>query len=73
MTNPFAIKRLIFKKIELKDKGSYDVFNRSSQYLGVLWYYDTWKKYVFSSNIDVFLDDSCLDEVLSFLRGLNNE
>ncbi len=51
----------------------YRVFNKKSgSQLAILSYYNPWRQYVFSSKEGCVFNDSCLRDVLSFLKEIKD-
>lgn len=61
-------KRLRFEKRGLND---YSVYNKKDELLGEIWLNSQWKKYVFEMHAGCYFDESCLNEVIIFLKSLD--
>lgn len=63
-------KYLTFVKYHLKDRKTPVITVYSSKdftYLGQLYFYPQWRKYVFESNGEIIYDSKCLNDINNYL------
>lgn len=48
----------------------FEVLSKSGAGLGIVFYQNTWRKYVFEPFGEAIYDSKCLDEISAFLDGL---
>lgn len=64
------MKRLILKCVkDQSDRFAFQIYNKRD-YLGVIYYYYVWKRYVVCFDPNVILDYECLVEINAKLRAL---
>lgn len=65
------MKRLKFKATKDKSgKIAYQIFNLRGDYLGCIYWYYKWKRYVCSLCSDIVIDYECNTEINAILRSL---
>jgi hypothetical protein len=59
-----------FKHIVIKkENDSWLVYNKhSKEMIGSIFYYKPWKKYVYEPQNDTVYDESCLADILQFMK-----
>jgi len=59
------------KRLTFKGSGSnYEIFNDKKQALGVIWFHNMWKCYVWEQYEGIIMSKSCLDELTEYIRKL---
>jgi len=66
---------LVFKKenIEGRKTPIVKIYNKSDEYLGIIYFYPAWRKYVFQSANDIIFDKGCLTDILNEINILQDE
>lgn len=59
-----------FLKFDKNKDNSYEVKNIYGANLGQIYYYNTWKKYVFEPYENTFFDKSCMKQLIEFMETL---